>query len=106
MAEPYRSTPKQDVPTREQIAQRAYEIYQNRGRQDGRDMEDWLAAEKELRTYNSPSTPASSLSNDKSRGSFVPSRARQSRTKTPAPSPANTSFGDVSSTDQSRSREF
>jgi len=32
----------------EQIEARAYEIYLERGRQDGRDVEDWLAAEKEL----------------------------------------------------------
>jgi hypothetical protein len=109
MAELYRNTPKQDVPTREQIAQRAYEIYENHGRQDGRDMEDWFAAERELRTYNSPRTPASSLSNlsnDKARGSFATSRPRQSRTKTPTPSPANSPFSDASSADQNRSREF
>ena len=30
------------------IAQRAYELYEQRGRQDGRDLEDWLKAEREL----------------------------------------------------------
>ena len=30
------------------IAQRAYELYEQRGRQDGRDSEDWLKAEREL----------------------------------------------------------
>lgn len=29
----------------EEIRRRAYEIYQERGRQDGRDVEDWLRAE-------------------------------------------------------------
>jgi outer membrane protein TolC len=30
------------------IAQRAYELYEQRARQDGRDLEDWLKAEREL----------------------------------------------------------
>lgn len=30
------------------IVQRAYELYEQRGRQDGRDLEDWLQAEREL----------------------------------------------------------
>ena len=30
------------------IAQRAYELYEQRGRQDGRDLEDWLEVEREL----------------------------------------------------------
>jgi len=30
------------------IAQRAYELYEQRGRQEGRDLEDWLKAEREL----------------------------------------------------------
>ena len=36
-------------PSHEQIAQRAYELYLERGREDGKDVEDWLAAEAELR---------------------------------------------------------
>jgi Protein of unknown function (DUF2934) len=36
-------------PTAEQIALRAYEIYEREGRQDGRDLENWLRAEAELR---------------------------------------------------------
>ena len=34
---------------RDRCAQRAYELYLARGRQDGRDLEDWLTAERELR---------------------------------------------------------
>ena len=34
---------------RERVAQRAYELYQARGGGDGMAMEDWLAAERELR---------------------------------------------------------
>jgi hypothetical protein len=32
-----------------QIAQRAYEMFLRRGSTHGRDLEDWLAAEEELR---------------------------------------------------------
>jgi len=39
----------QERPTTEQIAQRAYEIYQARGGTEGQDIEDWLQAERELR---------------------------------------------------------
>jgi len=31
-----------------EIAQRAYEIYQNRGCSQGADLDDWLQAEREL----------------------------------------------------------
>lgn len=33
---------------RERIAQRAYELYLERGAIDGRDMDDWFTAEREL----------------------------------------------------------
>lgn len=36
---------------RDRIAERAYELYISRGRQDGRELEDWLAAERELTTH-------------------------------------------------------
>jgi hypothetical protein len=39
----------QSEPTTEQIAQRAYEIYQARGGTEGQDLEDWLQAERELK---------------------------------------------------------
>jgi len=32
----------------EQIARRAYELYEARGREDGHDLEDWLRAEAEI----------------------------------------------------------
>ena len=35
--------------TTDEIAERAYEIYQARGSTDGQDMDDWLRAERELR---------------------------------------------------------
>lgn len=36
------------VPTEAEIRARAYEIYQRRGGDHGRDVDDWLQAEKEL----------------------------------------------------------
>ena len=44
-------TPVQPVnaaPSRDEIAQRAYEIYVARGRAEGRELEDWVQAEREL----------------------------------------------------------
>ena len=35
--------------SREEIARRAYERYEKRGRQPGREIEDWLHAERELK---------------------------------------------------------
>jgi Protein of unknown function (DUF2934) len=32
------------------IAHRAYDLYVSRGREDGHDVEDWMQAERELRT--------------------------------------------------------
>jgi hypothetical protein len=40
------------VPTKEQISQRAYEIYLARGREDGHDLADWIEAERELSKSN------------------------------------------------------
>jgi len=37
-----------DFPTREEIEVRAYEIYLNRGAEEGHDLDDWLQAEEEL----------------------------------------------------------
>ena len=33
---------------RERVARRAYERWESRGREDGRDQEDWFEAEREL----------------------------------------------------------
>jgi hypothetical protein len=37
------------------IARRAFELYCDRGREDGHDVEDWLTAERELRGASSAS---------------------------------------------------
>lgn len=36
----------------QRVAQRAYELYLARGSSDGQAMEDWLIAERELRTIS------------------------------------------------------
>jgi hypothetical protein len=38
-------------PTRENIAPRAYQLYEERGCQHGRDQEDWFRAEREVRQF-------------------------------------------------------
>jgi len=41
-------TENKEVPTHEQITQRAYQIYLKHGFHPGNELADWLAAEKEL----------------------------------------------------------
>ncbi|MGA7765146.1 MAG: DUF2934 domain-containing protein [Candidatus Sulfotelmatobacter sp.] len=36
------------IPIEQQIQQRAYELYEQHGRTDGRDLDDWLQAEREI----------------------------------------------------------
>jgi Protein of unknown function (DUF2934) len=36
----------------DQIRARAYQLFEDRGKQDGYDIEDWLSAEAELRESN------------------------------------------------------
>jgi hypothetical protein len=38
--------------THDRIAQQAYELYEKRGRQEGRALEDWLNAERNLKVLN------------------------------------------------------
>jgi len=40
---------KKPVDVTPQIAKRAYELYEQRGRQDGRAVQDWEKAEREIR---------------------------------------------------------
>jgi Protein of unknown function (DUF2934) len=44
---PIRPKPS-DAEVEEQIRQRAYQLYEKRGRLDGKAMEDWLMAEEEV----------------------------------------------------------
>jgi len=52
--EPSTLAPKLDEPTvlipmEQQIQRRAYELYEQRGRNDGHDLDDWLQAEYEIK---------------------------------------------------------
>jgi hypothetical protein len=44
-------TGSRNYPTRDEISQLAYHIYETRGRQNGCDIEDWLRAEQELKHH-------------------------------------------------------
>jgi hypothetical protein len=39
---------KVEVNTEDRIRQRAWDLYEARGREDGHDLEDWLQAEEEI----------------------------------------------------------
>ena len=38
----------QDIELEEQIRERAYELYEARGQEDGHELEDWLRAKEEI----------------------------------------------------------
>lgn len=60
------------------IAQRAYEIWEQEGRPDGRDLEHWLRAESVLRqgsTAGEVSAEAAAASSQKSRKNSTPRAA-------------------------------
>ena len=46
------SSETSDQPSREQVSQRAYEIFVERGCPAGQDLDHWLEAESELRSAN------------------------------------------------------
>jgi hypothetical protein len=45
---------KKPIDVTPQIAKRAYELYEQRGRQDGRAVQDWKQAEREIRRHEPP----------------------------------------------------
>ena len=58
-------TPEATIPTtearselQEEIRRRAYELYEQRGGEDGRELDDWLQAEAEVRQSMSKSIAA------------------------------------------------
>ena len=66
------------VQRRERIAARAYELFQARGREDGRDLEDWLQAEAELLTGLAESTSDETSSETRLPAPRVPRTRRPS----------------------------
>jgi hypothetical protein len=53
-----RTTEPQGTKPEEQIRQRAYELYEARGREDGHDIKDWLHAEALIRGIQRKATAA------------------------------------------------
>ena len=46
--EEIRFTPNHDEEVKARIASRAYELYESRGREEDRELDDWLQAEREI----------------------------------------------------------
>ena len=56
LASPKSTPPKvtflpDQVPLHDRIRERAYELYESRGRENGTEEQDWLRAEQEIRTH-------------------------------------------------------
>jgi hypothetical protein len=49
-----RQAERVELAARDAIAVRAYELFEERGREPGRDVDDWLRAEHELKKAASP----------------------------------------------------
>lgn len=71
MAKTFKSTESKGAPSQEEIAKRAYEIFERNGCKPGQDMANWLSAESELMNErgmargHSPGTqPAKGISRD------------------------------------------
>jgi len=73
------------IPTAEQIEVRAYELYLERGCEDGYDLADWLAAEKELTELSEQSVSSSEKSRAASAGQGPTSPSADSGSVTQAP---------------------
>ena len=72
------------TPNREEIERRAYEIYESRGCEEGRALEDWLAAEEQLTKELLPAEKPVRASEQqpprpRSKGSPPPAAARSSK---------------------------
>lgn len=72
--------------THDQIAQRAYEIFVERGRPEGRDLEHWLLAETQLRQG---SDLQSSISSPTAVGSRKPTNSPGKTARASTRQPAN-----------------
>jgi hypothetical protein len=53
-----RPAPEAHPNLEEEIRRHAYELYEERGREDGQDLDDWLRAEAEITAKNSKSAAA------------------------------------------------
>jgi hypothetical protein len=63
--------------TSEDVARRAYELFLSRDGQHGRDVDDWLEAERQLRNNGTPPRPARrSASQTRAAKTLAAARAR------------------------------
>jgi hypothetical protein len=67
---------KQRWPTHNEIAERAHEIYLRRGGDDGYDLDDWLAAEAELREERRKATESFRLKSRAATAGTFPSATK------------------------------
>lgn len=51
-------TPQVTSELQEQIRRRAYEVYEQRGRDDGHELDDWLQAESEVTQHKAKTAAA------------------------------------------------
>ena len=70
-------------PTYEEIARRAYELFEGRGRAEGATWDDWIAAEQQLRAERKPTPAGPSPKDTKPR---PPSRPDATGPQRPKPS--------------------
>jgi len=60
----------------EDVARRAYELFLSRDGQHGRDVDDWLEAERQLTSNGTPPRPARRRSPSHARAATTPARQR------------------------------
>jgi len=84
-----------NTPTHEQITRRAYEIFIERGRPDGCDLEHWLEAEKQLRTagQNKSTTAVTATSSATSTPNATSTPARSTQPAAPTSNGRSTGNG-------------
>jgi len=46
------------IPIEQQIQQRLYKLYEQRGRTEGRDLDDWLQVEREVKGWKAKTAAA------------------------------------------------
>src|SRR5688572_3212285 len=90
------------LPTHDEIAQLAYEIWQNRGCPDGQDQELWLEAERQLnqRASNSPFSKNDDLASHTQRENE--SETTREHPTGPQPSPAVAAVKEAFATSQKK----
>jgi hypothetical protein len=70
------------MPNHDTIERRAYELYEQRGREDGHDWDDWLQAEREIATPEAVDQTIGEPS------AAQPTRRRRDRQESAVPAPA------------------